>query len=168
MRAANSGKPIGFRYNPRILADQAPWFVVGPVVGLVLVALYALLGVRMGVVGGISDIVDRATGRRAALGWKGWFVLGIVAGAALFAVASGGVVANGYGWMSRAGLSDAAIAALLVGAGVMIGAGAKHAGGCTSGNGISGVSFGSAASMAAMGTFFVTAVAGTAMIGALT
>ena len=47
---------------------------------------------------------------------------------------------------------------LLVG-GVLIGYGAKTAGGCTSGNGLSGTAMCSPASLVGDGTFFVAAIA---------
>jgi uncharacterized protein len=152
-----------------LLLDQPPWFLVGPATGLVLVGLLAFANVRMGVLGGVTDIVEYAGRRKPNLGWKGWFVLGIVLGALLFRLLAGeATTGDGYGWLTREFASDAVVALLLVGAGVLIGYGAKHAGGCTSGNGLSGVSFGSPGSMVAMGTFLAAAIAATALIGALT
>jgi uncharacterized membrane protein YedE/YeeE len=49
--------------------------------------------------------------------------------------------------------------ATLIGAGALIGSGARTAGGCTSGHGMCGMSFGSPASVAATMTFMMTAVA---------
>ena len=42
------------------LADRPPWFVLGPCLGLLVVGLLATLNVRMGVLGGWSDVLDRA------------------------------------------------------------------------------------------------------------
>jgi hypothetical protein len=47
---------------------------------------------------------------------------------------------------------------VLLGAGVLVGYGAKLAGGCTSGNGLSGTAIFSPASLVATGTFFATAI----------
>lgn len=150
-----------------MLIDQPPWFVIGPAIGLVLVGLLAFVNVRMGVLGGVTDLVERASGRRPAVGWKGWFVIGIVLGALLFRVVAGAATTGGedYAWLSGA-FDDAAvpIALVLLVAGVLIGYGAKLAGGCTSGNGLSGVSFGSPASVVATGTFMATAVVATLAI----
>ena len=55
----------------------------------------------------------------------------------------------------------------LAGAGVLIGYGAKVAGGCTSGNGLGGSSFGSPAGLASTATFMGTAIAATFVIGAV-
>jgi uncharacterized membrane protein YedE/YeeE len=51
---------------------------------------------------------------------------------------------------------------------VLIGYGAKTAGGCTSGNGLGGTSFGSPAGLAATATFMATAVVASLAIEALT
>ena len=53
-------------------------------------------------------------------------------------------------------------------AGVLIGFGAKTAGGCTSGNGLSGTAVLSPASLVATATFFATAIVVTFIIEALT
>jgi uncharacterized membrane protein YedE/YeeE len=154
-----------------VLLDQPPWFVIGPAVGLVLLGLLASLNVRMGVLGGVTDLVERASGRKPAIGWKGWFVLGIVLGGLFFRLLAGAATTGGesYGWLSGA-FDDAGvlIALALVLAGGLIGYGAKYAGGCTSGNGLSGVSFGSPGSMVAMGTFMATAISASLVIEVLT
>src|SRR4051812_17077833 len=121
------------------LADQPPWYVLGPLVGLVLVGLLASLNVRMGVLGGWSDLVERATGRSRGLGWKAWFVIGIGLGALLFRVLAGvSTTGDGRGTAGQVLGGGAATAVALVVAGGLIGFGAKTAGGCTSGNGLSG------------------------------
>lgn len=143
-----------------VLLDQPPWFVAGPLLGLIVIGVFATLNERLGVLGGYGELVERATGMRRALGWKTWFLLGIVAGAVVLSAAGGGWRAGeGYGWLERALDGNAfATGAVLAGAGLMIGVGAKTAGGCTSGNGLSGCSFGSPASFVATGTFMATAV----------
>ena len=57
---------------------------------------------------------------------------------------------------------------LLFASGVLIGTGARLAGGCTSGHGISGTSSLSIASLAATGTFMATAIGVTLLVHALT
>jgi hypothetical protein len=143
-----------------VLLDRPPWFVVGPLLGLIVVAVFATLNERLGVLGGYSELVERATGARRALGWKAWFVVGIVLGGLLFSLAAGSWRAgDGYGWLQTALGGDLlATGAMLTAGGVLIGVGAKTAGGCTSGNGLSGCAFGSPASFVATGTFMVTAV----------
>ena len=152
------------------LSHQAPWYVLGPLAGLVLVALLALTTVRMGVLGGWSDVVERALGRVPVLGWKGWFVIGIVAGGLLFRLVAGVATTGDGGALESLLGTDTGLGVFLalVVAGALVGFGAKWAGGCTSGNGLSGASFGSPAGLAAMATFMATAVVGTLVIGALT
>ena len=144
-----------------LLADPPAWYVLGPLVGCILVALLALVNVRMGVLGGWSDLVERASGRAPALGWKGWFVLGIFGGGLVFRLLAGtSTTGSGDGWAGRAFADDGALVvglALVVG-GVLVGFGAKVAGGCTSGNGLTGASFGLKSGMAAMATFMATAI----------
>ena len=60
------------------------------------------------------------------------------------------------------------IVPVLLGAGALIGFGAKTAGGCTSGNGLSGNAILSPASLVATATFFGTAIAVSFAIEALT
>ncbi len=145
-----------------LLADRPPWYVAGPCIGLVAVLLLATINGRLGVLGGYSDAVERVARRAPALGWRAWFLVGIVAGAVLFAAAGGGWQAGeSYGWLSRAftGQASLVVPAALFAAGALIGYGAKTAGGCTSGNGLGGCGLGSPASFAATATFMATAIA---------
>lgn len=80
--------------------------------------------------------------------------------------AFGGQSFSGYGWMTRTfhGSQQIWIPILLLASGVLIGYGAKLAGGCTSGNGLSGTAALSPASLAATATFFGTAIVVTYLI----
>jgi uncharacterized membrane protein YedE/YeeE len=152
-----------------LLHHQLPWFVGGPVLGLCVVAIRVLLNERLGVTGGIAEIVARLRAGSAAFNWRGWFVLGILAGGALFALIAGGPDFHGYGWMTDTfhGSARIAIAPLLLVAGAMIGYGSRTAGGCTSGNGLSGSAMTSPASFVATATFFATAIAVSFLIRAV-
>jgi hypothetical protein len=144
-----------------LLAERAPWYVVGVALGLVVVGVMAVLGERVGAVGGYSAVVERVTRRTSALGWRAWFLLGIVGGSGLFVLLGGSTPAgDGYGWLTRTFDGSAAFLAapVLFGAGALIGYGAKTAGGCTSGNGLCGSALGSPASLVATATFMGTAV----------
>jgi hypothetical protein len=152
------------------LLDQPPWYVIGPLVALVVLGLVTLMNVRIGVVGGWSDLVERAEGRKPQIGWKSWFVFGMIAGGLVFRLLAGDTsTGDGYGWVTRT-FDDAfvPVAAVLLIGGVLIGYGAKTASGCTSGNGLGGTSFGSPASFAATGTFMSVAIVGTFAIRAIT
>jgi hypothetical protein len=63
-----------------LLQDRAPWYVIGPLLGLVVVAVTALMNERMGVLGGFSAVVERVDGRAKRLPWKAWFLIGVVLG----------------------------------------------------------------------------------------
>jgi uncharacterized membrane protein YedE/YeeE len=146
------------------LSEQAPWWLVGPVFGLVVVGLMATLNARIGILGGFSELIERVEGK--PLGWKAFFLVGILAGAALYALVGPGFAhPYEYGWLTRTftGSSRLLVAPILVGAGALIGYGAKSAGGCTSGNGLGGTCMGSPASFVATVTFMATAI-GTAFV----
>jgi uncharacterized protein len=137
--------------------SQPPWFVAGPLLGACVVLMYLVANTRLGVVGGFSDVVERASARSLRLGTRGSFVVGVALGGLLFALAHGGRLFEGYGWLTRE-FSDPVAVALLVASGVLIGFGTKTAGGCTSGNGLCGNATGSPAATVATVTFFGTAV----------
>lgn len=140
-----------------VIPAQLPWWVAGPGVGLCVVALYALAGLRLGVSGGWLQLVFLAERRRLTEPWRLWFTGALVAGAFLAALLGSGRT-SGYGALSTA-LSPVALVAVLAAVGVLIGYGARWAGGCTSGHGISGCSAGSPESFAATATFFSVAIA---------
>jgi uncharacterized membrane protein YedE/YeeE len=147
-----------------MLHAQIPWYIGGPVLGLCVVAVRLLLNARLGVTGGFSAVVERVSD------WRAFFLLGIVVGAAAFALIAGGPDFHGYGWLTDTFTGDWrwVVAPILLAAGILIGFGAKTAGGCTSGNGLSGLSMTSLASLAATATFFGTAIAVSFLIKALT
>jgi uncharacterized membrane protein YedE/YeeE len=152
-----------------MLHTQIPWFIAGPIMGLCVVACRALFNGRLGVTGGVSELLEKLSHRSLRFDWRGWFAIGLFVGGALFLLAAGGPDFHGYGWMTRTfhGGDRIWIPILLVVAGGLIGYGAKLSGGCTSGNGLSGTAALSPASLVATGTFFVTAIAVTFVIKAL-
>jgi uncharacterized membrane protein YedE/YeeE len=139
---------------------QLAWYVAGPLLGLCVVACRILFNARLGVTGGFSEIVGRLSAGSVRFDWRGWFAIGVALGGTIFAVAAGGPDFHGYGWLTDTfhGGAQIAIPFLLLAAGVLIGYGAKAAGGCTSGNGLSGTSLLSPGSLAATATFFGTAI----------
>lgn len=142
------------------LDGQLAWYVAGPLLGLCVVACRWLLNGRLGVTGGYSEIVGRLQAGSAVFDWRGWLLIGVAVGGLLFALLAGHRSFEGYGWMTETfhGSERIAIPFLLLFSGVLIGYGAKLAGGCTSGNGLSGTSLLSPASLAATATFFATAI----------
>jgi uncharacterized membrane protein YedE/YeeE len=143
-----------------MLHHQLAWYVAGPVLGVCVVACRALFNGRLGVTGGYSELVSKVSRGSLSFDWRGWFAIGVFASGALFVVLWGGPDFHGYGWMTRTlhGSSQIWIPILLLASGVLIGFGAKLAGGCTSGNGLSGTAALSPASLVATGTFFATAI----------
>ena len=137
-----------------MLHDQLAWYIGGPALGLCVVAIRLLLNARLGVTGGYSAVLERR------VDWRTWFFFGLIAGAAAFGLLVGTQTFDGYGWLTDTFTGDSrwVVGPILFAAGLMIGYGAKTAGGCTSGNGLSGTSLLSRASLAATGTFFATAI----------
>ena len=146
-----------------MLHSQLPWYSAGPALGLCVVAIRLLLNARLGVTGGFSAVVERV------LDWRALFLAGLIVGAAAFALIAGGPDFHGYGWLTDTFTGDArwVVAPILFAAGILIGFGAKTAGGCTSGNGLSGTSMTSPAALAATATFFGTAIVVTFVIEAV-
>jgi uncharacterized membrane protein YedE/YeeE len=151
------------------MSGQLAWFVAGPILGLCVVACRVLFNGRLGVTGGMSELVDKARRGRADFDWRGWFAIGVLLGGTVYVAVHGAALFEGYGWMTDTfhGSGRIAIAGLLLVSGVAIGYGARRAGGCTSGNGLSGTSMLSPAALAATGTFFGTGIAVSFVIKAL-
>jgi uncharacterized membrane protein YedE/YeeE len=147
-----------------MLHHQLPWFIGGPALGLCVVAVRLLLNARLGVTGGFSAVIERRWD------WRAFFLFGLVAGAIAFTLVAGGPDFHGYGWLTATFTGDSRwiVGPILFVAGILIGYGAKLAGGCTSGNGLSGVSMNSTAALAATATFFGTAIIVSFVIEALT
>ena len=139
------------------LADRPHWLVSGALLGLLVTGLLWTVNRRLGVSGGMAEISDRLAGRVSGFGPRSLFVFGVVAGALAFSLAGGGFRSgDAYGWL--AGHGAAVTAAALLGGGLLIGFGTRHAGGCTSGHGICGTALGSKASFVATVVFMATAI----------
>ena len=139
--------------------DRCPWFIAGPLLGLVIVGLRAALNKPFGALGGFIDVAQHVTGTGRA-GFSAIMLAGIVLGGFLFSTATGTFALTTMYDASNSPLPATGVWQLagLVLAGGLIGAGARMAGGCTSGHGLCGVSLGSRASVIATMTFFATAV----------
>jgi uncharacterized membrane protein YedE/YeeE len=147
-----------------ILPDRVPWYVVGPLMGIVVVLVYALLNKRLGVSGSYTQVRLLILGRAVAEPWRIWFLVGILGGATLTTFLRGGAIAGAdYGALGRL-LPIGLIVPLLFAGGVLIGFGTRWAEGCTSGHGLAGIPSRSPASFAAAATFFATAVGVTFLV----
>ncbi|HZU13368.1 MAG TPA: hypothetical protein VFB58_11060 [Chloroflexota bacterium] len=143
-----------------LLPDPLPWYIVGPLFGLCVVALYAVTNLHLGVSGSYVQIIDAMRGRGIEV-WRLWFLGGLLLGGVLATILGTDHQAGlAYGRLGQLLAPGALIPVLLAGS-VLLGFGARWAGACTSGHGISGSSTRSPGSMVAVGTFMVTAVAAT-------
>ena len=139
-----------------MLAVRCPWYVAGPLLGLLIVALRSAVNKPLGSLGGYIDVAEHAL-NPSRVGFSAFVLIGTVLGGTLFAVLSGADSTALY-----AGLLPASVPlqlGILTIAGLLMGIGARTAGGCTSGHGLTGMSLGSPASIVAAMTFFGTAVA---------
>jgi len=139
--------------------DRLSWYIAGPLIGLLIAGLRAALNRPFGALGGFVDIAEAAR-TRARPGFRLFLLVGMVAGGVVYALASGSFAATfvygtAGGFLPVDPLTQSALVAL---AGVMMGYGARTAGGCTSGHGMCGISLLSPASIVSTVTFFATAV----------
>jgi len=148
------------------LDSTLAWWIAGPILGLVIVAFLALANKRFGVLGGVTDLVQGSTEGRGLRSWRTLLLLGIVLGGLAYALLAGAPDAgSSYSWLD-AHLSLGGEVAGLFGAGLLIGVGARTAGGCTSGHGLTGSALASPASIVSMMTIMATAIGTTFLLEA--
>jgi hypothetical protein len=149
------------------LDSTLAWWIAGPILGLVIVSFLALANKRFGVLGGVTDLVQGSAEGRGLRSWRTLLLLGIVLGGLGYALLAGAPDAGtSYSWLD-AHLSIGGEVAVLFGAGLLIGVGARTAGGCTSGHGLTGSALASAASVVSMMTIMATAVGTTFLLEAV-
>lgn len=143
-----------------MLLTRCPWYIAGPLLGLVIVALRASVNRPLGAMGGYVDVIDGILGT-AKPRFGLWLLIGTILGGLVFALATARFSLSMDYPLPWATLSSSPwlLSVLLLTAGGAIGLGARIAGGCTSGHGLCGISLGSPASMLATMTFFAVAVA---------
>jgi uncharacterized membrane protein YedE/YeeE len=129
------------------MTDFTPWSAL---IGGALIGLSAsLLLLATGQVAGISGIVaGMLTPRRGDLGWRAAFVGGLLLAGAIAAVTV----------PERLGDSPVSLP-WLAAAGLLVGAGTRLGGGCTSGHGVCGISRLSMRSLIATAVFVATGIA---------
>jgi uncharacterized membrane protein YedE/YeeE len=143
------------------MRDQLPWYLAGPAVGLAIVLLLAAGNRRFGITGGLTDALS------GLVTWRVWLIAGVAAGSLLHALAAGGLQYDKpYGWLDGK-LSAGGLAIVLFAAGGLVGFGARTAGGCTSGHGLTGVALGQRASFAAIAAIMGSAIAASLVLEAL-
>jgi len=145
-----------------LFINSWPWWAAGLGIGLTALALAWFTGKRLGVTGGFEEACALAFQDKKSKGsvsqWKFWFILGLPIG---------GFLANlgHWNWTWLYGRMDALTLGsllfklfLLFIGGVMVGFGARWAGGCVSGNSIMGISVGSKMSILATVAFLVAGI----------
>jgi uncharacterized membrane protein YedE/YeeE len=143
------------------LGSTLAWWIAGPVLGLVIVSFLALANKRFGIVGGVTDVVQGSAEGRGLGSWRTLLVVGIILGGIAYALLAGAPDAGTrYSWLD-AHLTVGGETVVLFGAGLLIGVGARTAGGCTSGHGLTGMALASPASIVSMMTIMATAIATT-------
>ena len=143
-----------------LLPDQLPWYVAGPGIGLLLVAMYAIGNQHIGVSSSYLRTAQAVVFRRApAEAWKVRYFIGLFLGSLLAAFLRGGTSLRlGYEPL-LAVIPLALVPVVLFIGGMAMGYGARWAGGCTSGHGISGSAALSPGSIVATITFMAVAIA---------
>ncbi len=146
-----------------LLPVPLPWYIVGPLMGLVVAGLYASTNKHFGISGAYVQMVSLAQ-RRPVEAWRLWLLGGTVVGAAFVAVlGESPQFGLGYGVLGEL-LPLGALVLVLFAGGLLIGYGARWAGACTSGHGLSGCATRSPGSLVAIVTFMVTAVGVTLLL----
>jgi hypothetical protein len=136
-----------------------PWYIAGPLIGLLIVGLRAAVNKPLGALGGYINLADHAVGS-SRLGFSTFVLVGIVIGGAAFALMTHTLVPSlAYPAIDILPSDPLGRVGPVLLAGVAMGVGARTAGGCTSGHGLTGISLGSPASIVATMTFFAAAVA---------
>lgn len=151
-----------------VLPDRLAWYIAGPALGLLVSGLFLVANQPLGASAAYGHTLATARRRPGAVRWRVWYFAGIALGGLLAAVLSGGPeVRSGYGAL-RAVWPLGVVIPLVFGGAIVMGYGARMAGGCTSGHGICGTAQRSMASFVATGTFMATGVAVTLVLRVLT
>ena len=152
-----------------ILPEQLPFWIAGPALGLLVVGLFVVANQPLGASGAYVQTIKVARRDTDAVSWRVWYFGGIFVGGALASVLGPGIrVRQGYDALFAAGWSSPVVAIVVLAGAIVMGYGARMAGGCTSGHGICGTAQRSAASWATTATFMATAIVVTFVIRSIT
>ena len=123
---------------------------VSGLVGGLLIGLSTLLLILFnGRIAGISGIVGGLLARKGSeIGWRAVFVVGLLLGAFVYLLATGGALP----------VNIQASLPVMLAAGLLVGFGTRLGSGCTSGHGVSVIARFSKRSIVATLVFFVTAI----------
>ncbi|MFT7474355.1 MAG: putative membrane protein YedE/YeeE [Verrucomicrobiales bacterium] len=152
-----------------VLPAQLPWFIAGPALGLLIVALFALANQPLGASGAYVQTLSLLRRRRGVVTWRVFYFVGLFVGGFLATnvLRAGRGVRSGYDALGEVFSLPVTVVMVFVGA-IVLGYGAAVAGGCTSGHGMCGTAQRSPASVAVTATFMATAIAVTFALRVLT
>ncbi len=142
-----------------LLPDRLPWFVGGPVLGLLIVGLFVLANQPLGASGAYVQTSGLLRKRDGIVIWRVWYFVGLFVGGLLVTQVfrTGAEVRSGYDALREVFPLGVVIPMVFFGA-TLLGYGAAVAGGCTSGHGMCGTAQRSPASVAVTATFMTTAI----------
>lgn len=151
-----------------ILPERLAWFIAGPIIGLLTVALYAVANKHLGVTTSYLQVMTLVRSPRMAEMWRIWFFAGLVAGSLVAAFLRGGPSPNlNYGALGNL-LPIAVIVPVLFVGGLLMGYGGRWGGGCTSGHGIAGAAILSRGALVGIVTIMLTAIGLTLIVHLIT
>ena len=176
-----------------LLTQPWPWYVAGPLLGLMVPLVYLYAGRKWGISATFRDVCAATVPGRIEYfryswrengGWRLTMALGLMAGGFV-----GGITGSGHVAISDATLADLSRlgitefgglvpielfswetlttvpgAILILGGGFLVGLGARYANGCTSGHAISGLSALRLTSLVAVIGFFIGGIVATHLL----
>lgn len=152
-----------------VLPDRLPWYVGGPILGLLIVGLFVIANQPLGASGAYVQFSGFLRHRPGVVVWRVWYFAGLFLGGVLATVVLREPAGwrSGYDAMREVWPLGVTVPVVFAGA-VTLGYGAAVAGGCTSGHGMCGTAQRSPASLAVTATFMATAIVVTQVLRVLT
>ena len=151
-----------------LLPERLAWYISGPIIGLLVIALYAVANKHLGVTTSYLQVMTFVRSPRTAEMWRVWFFAGLVGGALIAAFLKGGPSPIlTYGALGNL-LPIAAIVPVIFVGGMLMGFGARWGGGFTSGHGISGAAILSRGALVGIVTIMATAIGLTLIVHLIT
>lgn len=136
-----------------VFVETWPWWIGGLAIAGIVLGLLLVDNRQLGVSTGCGEICRLPVSSEARASWRPRFLLGIVIGGLLAAVASRSAPTISMGTLDAISPNLTPRLALLFGAGLLLGSGARLAGGCTSGHAIVGTALGARSSWVATALF---------------
>jgi len=132
-----------------------PWWMGGLAIASIVLGLLLVDSRQLGVSTGCSEICRLPMSREARASWRPRFLLGIVLGGLLATLLARTSPTLSMGSLDARLPSLAPRLTVLFGAGLLLGGGARLAGGCTSGHAIVGTALGARSSLLATALFML-------------